>query len=499
MPFEPVFETFNVRKVKAVTANEIKIECRTDIPSDAVKKVIGIETRASVSCGDVALGKAEFFGKAVFFIVYESVEGELKKCECGAEFKDVAVNADIPEGGKARFSCKTEKAEASLSGVNLSATALVTVKGEISAEEKISAVSGGEGIIADIKERPFVKKYAAKDISYPVEEEFEVNYKVKEVIEHKAAATVTAVQCGVGAVICDGEIYLTEIFLQSEGKNDIIREDRVIPFRIEAECEEAMPALSASAIVSVKSVKTDVAVDEDGGISQVVAAVVLDVSAEAESVESVKIAEDAFSTEQELLIKKGKAESFTGGEIKTEVAVVKERFATEELPSDARLCAVMGESAEVVSAEKTEGGVSVTGTVSATALYRTEDGIIPIKTEFPFEKFVETDEEDAEISVTAKKARGKIITLTETETEAELIFTVRLKKRYEVSFVAAAEEGAEKPAINSAVSVYIPIAGEGLWELAKRLNESPEKLVSTNPDLQFPLSGAERIVVYRQK
>ena len=200
----------------------------------------------------------------------------------------------------------------------------------------------------------------------------------------------------------------------------------------------------------------------------------------------------------ELLIKKGKAESFTGGEIKTEVAVVKERFATEELPSDARLCAVMGESAEVVSAEKTEGGVSVTGTVSATALYAAEDGIIPVKVEFPFERLVETDG-DAEISVTVKKARGKIITLTETEMEAELIFTVRLKKRYEVSFVAAAEQGAGKPAISSAVSVYIPIAGEGLWELAKRLNESPEKLVSTNPDLQFPLSGAERIVVYRQK
>ena len=58
---------------------------------------------------------------------------------------------------------------------------------------------------------------------------------------------------------------------------------------------------------------------------------------------------------------------------------------------------------------------------------------------------------------------------------------------------------AEKEIENCAISVYIPTVGEDLWSLAKRLNTCPEALVATNKDLQFPLTGRERIVIYRQK
>lgn len=499
MPFEPVFETFNVRESKGETVNEIKIECRTDIPSDAVKKVISVDMRCGAYCGEIKSGRAEFFGRANFFIVYETAEGEIKKCECGAEFRDATENPEITDNCKIVFSCTGERAETSLSGVNLAAEALIKVRGRIFADVTVTALSGGEGIIADVKEKPFVRTYDAVSVSYPVEEEFEVNYNVKEVIEHRAVAAVTAVQCGVGAVICDGEIYLTEIFLQSGEKQDIIREDRTIPFRVEMECEEAMPSLSAAASVFVKSVKTDAVVDEENGVSTVSAAVVLDVSGRAESLESVKIAEDVFSTDCFLTIKKETTSSFIFGEIKSVPFTVKTRCSVGELPSATRLCAVMGERAEIVSVETADGGVSVTGTVTATALFLTDgESPLSVKTEFPFEKFIETDGVDTEISVVAKKAYGKPYTLSEIDMETELVFTVCAKKRYGIIYVSAVEEGEEKTPETAAVSVYIPIAGEGLWELSKRLNVSPEKLIAVNSDLQFPLSGAERIVVYRQ-
>ena len=44
----------------------------------------------------------------------------------------------------------------------------------------------------------------------------------------------------------------------------------------------------------------------------------------------------------------------------------------------------------------------------------------------------------------------------------------------------------------------VPFENEDLWSLAKRLSVCPEQLVSTNPELQFPLTGEERIVIYRQ-
>ena len=68
-----------------------------------------------------------------------------------------------------------------------------------------------------------------------------------------------------------------------------------------------------------------------------------------------------------------------------------------------------------------------------------------------------------------------------------------------VRYVADACGGAEKTRPTSAVSVFIPEAGDGLWETAKRLSEDPEVIEKSNPDLNFPLSGSERIVIFRAK
>lgn len=68
-----------------------------------------------------------------------------------------------------------------------------------------------------------------------------------------------------------------------------------------------------------------------------------------------------------------------------------------------------------------------------------------------------------------------------------------------VKYLTGAAEGGEKKMCDSAVSVYITAAGDGLWETAKRLSESPESIQLSNPELSFPLTGKERILIFRAK
>ena len=53
------------------------------------------------------------------------------------------------------------------------------------------------------------------------------------------------------------------------------------------------------------------------------------------------------------------------------------------------------------------------------------------------------------------------------------------------------------PKNTAAVSVHIAIAGEGLWDIAKKTGCSPEEIMADNPALELPLKGGERILVYR--
>ena len=139
----------------------------------------------------------------------------------------------------------------------------------------------------------------------------------------------------------------------------------------------------------------------------------------------------------------------------------------------------------------------------ATAYLKDGDGKVFVrKLETPFEKVFEGDYSCGTVvdkSVKAGKAKAKIISLTEIDLEAEIYLNVYPQEKIEYNFINEIKVLGEKEKSSAGISVYIAMEGEELWSLAKRLSVCPEALIATNKDLQFPLSGKERIVIYRKK
>lgn len=502
MPIEPVFEKVFAKEKAGEVVCQVRVECKTDVPAETVERVLNDSAYSTVNLGEVKGGRAEFTGKTTFFICYATQDG-IKKCECGAEIKDSLVQDAIAEGDSVKLSWETEKTEIDLSGLKMTVSAYLTVRGEIFRKTEYSALSGGEGLYCDLKGVQTVKPCGAVATVYGAEEEFELKYPVAEVLSHRAEVCLTQVQCGVGTVICDGEIYLTEILLQSGDKNDIIRENRVIPFRAEAECEDAMPQLSATCRAVVKSLKTDVGVDEEKNVSTLSAYVAVDIRGEAYSLSEETFADDAFSKDNELTLVKDRI-GFSALSAPQSAFFKLGGKATIDGADSARIITVASEKIEIAAVSAKDGGANVSGVVLLNVLFAADDGkIFTRKAETPFETFVPCETDGAvksyKVYATPKCASAKFASLTEIECETEAVFTVYAEREYGASVISAVETGEEKKDVAAAVSVFIPLSGEGLWELAKRLNVCPETLVSTNPDLQFPLTGKERIVVYRQK
>ena len=185
-----------------------------------------------------------------------------------------------------------------------------------------------------------------------------MGYAVEEVLSHRAQAVVTAVQCGVGCIIVDGEVLLSAIMLQSSQRNGIIKESKTFPFRVEIECEEAMPNMQAAASVKERSFKIDVAVDKENAVSVITASVILDLEGEAFYTDVVTLATDAFSTEQEVEIVKEKVKHTNLGKLSTCVVTVSGRAITPELSVGASVLAVGGERVEIIKVDCAEGGAT---------------------------------------------------------------------------------------------------------------------------------------------
>ncbi|MBO4252280.1 MAG: DUF3794 domain-containing protein [Clostridia bacterium] len=498
MPIQPVFEKLSAKEKAGEVVRQVKVECKTEVPADAMIRVLNDEMNLSVALGDVVGGKAEFVGKATFFICYTAEEG-IKKCECGAEIKDSFLSDLIADGDYIKLSWETDKVETDLSGLKTAVSAYITVKGEVYKTNEYSALTGGDGVYCDLTGVKTVKPCGEFKTVYQAEEDFELGFAVNEVLSHKAEVCLTQVQCGVGTVIADGEIYLTEILLQSGDKKDIIRENRVIPFRAECECEDAMPQLSATCRAFVKSLKTDISVDETKNLSAITALVTVELNGEAYAIAEETFATDAFSAENELSLVKSRVKFSAVGAPAAKFAKISGRANTDDI-GNSRIIAVVGEKAEIASCSQSGNGVNVSGTMAFKLWLLAEDGQVESrKSEIPFEIALADISGEAEVLVAIKSATAKLVTLTEIECEADAVFTVYQTDNYSAEIISAVEAGEEKTTPTAAISVYIPHAGEGLWELSKRLNVCPETLVATNSDLQFPLTGKERIIVYRQK
>lgn len=502
MSFEPEFEKIILCEKKGVLEQKEKVDCKTQISTESIKKIIFVTAHPYVSKVESIDGGVEYAGKVNFFVCYEDQQEQIRKYECASEYSGVIKDGSVMPSSKTKAIVTVQKTEANGEGINLSLTANLSVQVEIREKAEKSFVSGGKGFYCDKKEVEILKSLGERTIVYPFEEEFELGFAVKDVLSQGASCIITACQCGVGTIIVDGEVYLSAILLQGDDGKDIIKETRALPFRAEIECEDAMPTNTAVAYATQKSFKTDITVDEEQKKSVVTVNLLINLSGEAYSNEKVGIIDDAFSINEEIELI---TEKSINREVKEQETVIERgssRASIEELPVGAGLIATINERAETVSQTVTEKGIEITGVVSCTAIMKDGEGkTFSRKVETPFTATLSAKNclDCVETNVSVKSLEAKIISLDSAELSYELICSINQVKNCEVNLVKEIKSICEKKPCDSAISVYIPLEGETLFPLAKRLNVNPSELVTTNKELEFPLTGEERIVIYRQK
>ena len=502
MFIEPKYEEIVCKNQIKTLISETNAECKTALGADEVAKILGVSAHAVLTGEEVTAGQFRYGGRIVFCIAYLSPEGVVKKAECGAEFSN-AVKIDPAEGKlTSRTALSVTRAAAEISGGILVARGVVAAETCFYAERSVKALTGGENLI--------VKKCAAKSVKetkfspavYPLEEEFELNYPVGDAVMHSAKAIVTAAQCGVGTVICDGELILSVCFLQKIENSDILKETKVFPFRVEAEAEDALPAFAADCEVALKGLSVDINVDEAAGKSTVRVSAEISLTGSYFEETDAEYATDCYSPLCEVRFSKTEiAAAYPSGEKTLEKRVSGRGAFLNGLEAGARLMCCADEKITLTSVTATDT-IAAEGVLEATAFCKDIEGkVFSVALEAPFSAVLECDVGDDRYRVDAAvcECGARIASLESFDIDALVKFRVRTERRESVFAAGEVEEGEEKKPSGAALSVYIPVEGEELWDAAKRLNASPEEISAMNPDLSFPLEGNERIVIYRQE
>lgn len=451
-----------------------------------------LTAHASVHLAGVEAGNGEvrYYGRAHFSIVYEDADRRICRAEKGVEFTATAKDERVAPACALRAQSTVENVSVRREGASIYVTALIGTDISVFGEQTFNYLSDGDLVCR----RESVNLYCAHlaDGATEVEDDFDVG-QIGDILQHSHIVHLSSVECASGRLRIEGEVFLGVLALRAE---EPVSFERLVPFTLEIASDAAQTGCRARVCVSVSEVNLSADEDEQGTRVRVT----LSLQATGVIYEQIAVSgvTDAFSRTNRVQLSYVDSESEGAGET-TQI--------TERVSGRAALSSPIqfSDTLQAIVLQRAEGnlmrgqnGARVEGVALATLVVRGSDGgYRGIEMSLPFSVPVQTA--DASVSVLAcgmsarQKEEGTI------DAEATLKFTLTERVRISARLVSDAQEGESVPVNDSAISVYVPRAGDGLWELSKRLGKSPEEVMQSNPDLEFPIREGQRVVIYRKK
>lgn len=455
-----------------------------------IGEAAAVEPQVSLSSCEAASGRVTYGGRLVCTLVYSDANGKLCRIQKGAEFSHFADDDRLAPAQNTLCALTCERAQIKRDGSSYFVAVVIGAQISVFAQSQRNILTEAEGAVL---KRENAKLYTAVTFSGESEVEDDFDCNAEDVLIPSADAIVTDCNCRSGAVEVNGEIYLSLLAVR-DGKP--VSLDRIIPYKCEIACGDALLSRKAVCRAEIKEINLNARVNEEKGKCGVEIVAQLAFSGRYYEEEEVSLITDAFSCESDLQLTFAEENCTPCTEIKVYTEKVSGLCATK-----AKLdytCAFL--AAALPCAEFARSSDGIEGSVSATLLYEQNGEMHSTEVNLPFAvKLAGLNAccEDITVAVCGVNIRQR----AEGECEAEAVLKISAAdcEQSSVRYLSDAVEGAPIKANDCALSVYIPASGDGLWDTAKKLLQSPEQIQSTNPDLNFPLTGKERILVYRAK
>ena len=483
-------QTFRGYGKRKELTTQTAVECRF---TQDVATVLTASCHAVLTGADAGNGEVRYYGKALFSIVYEDAEKRVCRAERGVEWSAVVKDDFVFPALTPRAQVTCENISVRREGASIYMTALLGCDISLYGEQSFDYLSGGDLIV---KREP-VKVLTCHLVSGAAEadDEFETEY-VTDILQHAETVNVTSITTETGILKVEGDVNLAVLALKDGG--NLVSFERLVPFKLEIPCDAAAYGASAEAEVNVVTATLRADSDENQNKCLVTCDLTLNLNGCVYEEVEVDAVTDAFSPTTQSSLVFATCESAGVGDTTLHTERISGKCALSspvDFSDNFQAITLARAEAEVVTSER---GKTADGVAMSTLLVVGADGTRRgIELSLPFSVPVEADNAKVRVHVLGMSARQR--QEGEIEAEATLKITLQEQRKITARLVASAEEGELLPVSDSAVSVYIPRAGDGLWELAKSLKKSPEEVAASNPDIEFPIKEGQRVIVYRRK
>ena len=491
---KPVLNNEGCNKLLKRIESQSVVECRFPQSSE-ITEIIAVYPQVSVVSCEVSSGRVNYSGKLILTIVYCDEGGKLCRMQKGAEFSHFADDDCLApaQNGVCTLSC--EKTSVKREGSSFVISAIISADIKVYARAERTFISGADGAFVKTENVSFssVVNFTGES---EVEDDFDAD-SVVDVLIPCAKAVVLSSVCGTGEVETSGEIYLSLFAMREQSPVCL---ERIIPFKCTVPCDDASVGLRAATTADITDLNVTANVNEDRGRCRINFVCNLSLSGWFADVHACEAAVDAFSDTNDVNLNFAEECMPRCVDVKVYTERVTGLAATKsKLTYDCKFMAAALPQADC--AYNAETGC-VEGAVNTVLIYEQGGEIKSTEVSLPFAVALNGVAEAGQKVIKDVAVCGVSVRLKaegEAEAEATLKVSACVCEENAVKYLTSVEEGEAVEINDCAVSVFLPTAGDGLWDIAKKLKKSPSEVSACNAELEFPLTGKERIIVYRAK
>ncbi|MDE6029138.1 MAG: hypothetical protein K2F90_02310 [Clostridiales bacterium] len=487
-------ENINIKsdEIAWVARGQAVVEARQPINDDC--KVLSASATAVTTPSEVFAGEARYVGKTTF-VVFVLVDGAVQCVTAVAEFSDKITSPQIAAGTAVTLLPEIVNVEATVENGTLKAVAVVdTAAIAVAGDEYACIAQPDDGVYAE--KRTVAYSTACADVSEIVYVTDSVGApKITDVLYSTSRAVVTGAEAADGEIKVSGAVYTFAAVRTDDGTVSSMR--IVTPFvkSVAAPVHDGDAAFAFAHITDGSATLT-----ADGRI-EVAATVRL--SATALTLATAEVVTDVFCADNELQTTVQTLKCVAVEPLTTVIDTVDGQVPidADRLAADNVLC-VTGTFCTLTSAKIENERVNVEGLVGGDIIYYNaeKNAVDSLAFRLPFAMPLANHTEATAVTATATVTDVNVKIRRESvfDIKAEVAFTLMLSSATECECIATVEKGEALARPDASVIIHIAKAGETLWQAAKALCCSPERVQQQNA-ATAPYSGGERLINFCNK
>lgn len=499
MVFEPNFTKVisGVRKHIGTTQSVIELKLPTN--DESVSKVYSVGVKSTIITSEIVGKDVSFGGLVDVQAMYES--GGVSAVDYSAEFRDKFEGKE-ELSGELVVSSNVVDITSGIVPDGIRVVAIVEVNIDIIENKELSVLSraSGDDVHTSLSQLTYSEYIGKAYEKFDVTGELQIGNALG-VLMVTPCVSVNNIEPNDNYMVVNGKLNLDICYKAGEEIQDIGSKSHSIDFTWEVALAGMTKESSIQSMLGVVSNEIKVSTVIEDGVATISLFVPVVYTGYVFAEKTIEVVDDIYLENNYMSVT---CENFSTISECTPIRFKDNISGTASiLETSPFIDEVLGVSTNnlVLASSRVENDrLNIEGVVNSTVIYYTKETneITSVEVEMPFAVEEKVSGEMTSIvsicleNLSARSKRGK-----EIEVSAELNVYADMYDNKTLSAITGVTVGDEKPREDCSLLLYIVKPNQTLWEVAKDMNTSQELIIEQNPDIELPLRGGEKLVIYK--